>query len=188
MACRDFEQLVALFVEDDLPPTERRHTEAHLRVCAPCTRLAEELKESQGVFKSIRQQVPTQTMLTAVRTRVLERAHTRVSWFERIFLSAFGQRATLAGIALLIVGGSALWILKQPADVSIPSPPRMTPVLPAPAPMPAVASHVVEVTPVRRRPAPVVNRKSDAPKETTIKWLTDDPNVIIYWVVEEKGD
>jgi len=188
MACHEFEQLVALFVEDDLPPTERRHTEAHLRVCAPCARLAEELKESQSLFKSIRQQVPTQTMITAVRTRVLEQAHTRASWFERIFLSAFGQRATLAGLALLVLGSSALWVWKQPANVPIPSPPRLTPVLPAPVPAPSVATHVAEVKPVRHRHAPLVNSKPDAPKETTIKWLTDDPNIVIYWLVEKEGD
>ena len=188
MACHEFEQLVALFVEDDLPPTERRHTEAHLRLCAPCARLAEELKESQSLFKSIRQQVPTQTMLTVVRTRVLEQAHTRVSWFERIFLSAFGQRATLAGLALLLLGSSALWVWKQPADMPIPSPPRLTPVLPAPVPAPAVATHVTDVKPVQRGHAPLAEKKPDVARETTIKWLTDDPNVIIYWLVEEKGD
>ena len=187
MACHEFEQLVALFVEDDLPPTERGHTEAHLRVCAACAHLAEELKESQSVFKSIRQQVPTQTMLTVVRTRVLEQAHTRVSWFERIFLSAFGQRATLAGLALLLLGSSALWVWKQPADVPTPETPPVTPVLQSPVLTPAVETHVAEVRPVRRRHAPVVNR-TDVPKETTIKWLTDDPNIVIYWLVEEKGD
>jgi hypothetical protein len=132
-------------------------------------------------------------MLSAVRTRVLEQTgKARASWFERLFYGALRQRATVAGLALLVLGGSAFWIWRgtesQPVDATIPAAPRVTPVLPDPNPMPEPATRVVEAKPVRHRRASAADRKPDVAKETTIKLLTDDPNVIIYWLVEEKGD
>ena len=41
----------------------------------------------------------------------------------------------------------------------------------------------------RRTPAAApLPESTEAPKQVAIKLLTDDPNVIIYWLVDEKGD
>jgi len=71
MSC-SFAALVALHVEGDLDESERQRVESHLRTCPDCWDLAEDLRESQAIFKSIRQDVPNQAMLSAVRARVLE--------------------------------------------------------------------------------------------------------------------
>ena len=91
-----FEALVALHVEGDLDESERQRVESHLRTCAECWDLAEDLRESQAIFKSIRQDVPNKAMLSAVRARVLEDVAGMESggWFSRFFPfgSARGRR------------------------------------------------------------------------------------------------
>lgn len=193
MACREFEPLIALHVEDDLPAADRARVELHIRVCAHCMALADDLKESQTIFKSIRQNVPDQSMLQAVRARVLaEAGAARMSSLERIWFGVFRQWATLAGIAVFLLGAGALWLMHESEETS-----RPVAVVPTPAPLPAtrVEPAVPKPVPVvsvpkaperRRKPAP----ESTAPpvKQVAIKLLTDDPNVIIYWLVDEKGD
>ena len=98
MSC-SFEALVALHVEGDLDESERQRVESHLRTCPDCWDLAEDLRESQAIFKSIRQDVPNQAMLSAVRARVLEDVAGMESggWFGRFFLMGFRQKATFSG-------------------------------------------------------------------------------------------
>ena len=93
MSC-SFEALVALHVEGDLDESERQRVESHLRTCAECWDLAEDLRESQAIFKSIRQDVPDQAMLSAVRARVLEDVAGMESggWFSRFFPFGFRQK------------------------------------------------------------------------------------------------
>ena len=199
MSCHEFEWLVALYVEGDVDGAEHWHVEAHLLACPACRSLADDLKESQAAFKSIRQDVPDPAVLLSVRTRVLEdvTGMQSTTWLERLFFGGLRQRATLAGLALLLVGGWLLWNSRQhhvPVDVS---------------PVPAVAVYEPEVFPEivaptlppepapkprarRQRPMPAVaapDERVEAAKPVTIKFVTDNPNVIIYWLGDErKGD
>jgi len=194
MSCHEFEGLIALHVEGDLDDTQRRRVESHLRSCLDCQALADELRESQAAFKSMRQDVAEQSVLSSVRARVLEDiAEIEAgSLFERLFWGGFRQRATLAGIAMLLVGGG-LWLASgrhgpsAPAEppvavrVTVPEPESERELVPPPLPKPAARP------PRRNRPRPVAVREEHQP-QVTIKLLTDDPNVIIYWLGDEKGD
>jgi len=199
MSCHELEGLIALHVEADLGETERRRVESHLRMCLACQSLADELRESQTIFKSIRQDVADQSALSSVRTRVLVNIADMESrsLFERMFWGGFRQKATFAGIAALLVGGAALWfslgrdIPSGPVEdtvVVVRVPMRETQVeqvdkepAPSPPPKPVVRP------PRRHRPRPVVVPSEPQP-QVTIRLLTDDPNVIIYWLGDEKGD
>src|SRR4026209_2511188 len=108
MACRDFEQRVALYVEDDLDAVARHATERHLRLCEECAALAEELRESQALFKSLRQNVPDETMLSSVRNEVFADIRSTSEGWYAFFLGFFGNRAPLAGV-ILFLAGSVLW-------------------------------------------------------------------------------
>ena len=191
MSCRDFEHLIALHVEGDGSESERQRVESHLRTCPDCWDLAEDLKDSQAVFKSIRENVPSPAMLSAVRARVLDDVAGRESgtWFERLFLWGFGKKATLAGMALLLVGGGALWLARGPELPIEPPTPVVIgpPVVPDPVPQ-AVSNKPAPKPRVRRQrsaPAPVPREPQP---QVTIRLLTDDPKVIIYWLGDEKGD
>jgi len=191
MSC-NFEALVALHVDGDLDESERQRVESHLRTCAECWDLAEDLRESQAIFKSIRQDLPNQAMLSAVRARVLEDVAGMESggWFGRFFLMGFRQKATLAGIALLIVGGGALWLARKPEALIVPALPVAVSleVVPEPVTSP-VSSPPAARRPRIQRQRPVATPQDQEPQQqVTIRLLTDDPNVIIYWLGDEKGD
>ena len=198
MSCRDFERLAALYVEGDLEGPERRILESHIRSCAACWDVLEDLKESQAVFKSIRQDLPDRAMLTSVRARVLRDVAGRApgTWFERIVYGSFRQRATLAGVALMIAGAGTLWFSPAFNTVIEPPPPIVVALPPAvlePQPLPQTVSKP------RAGRAPAGNRHpevaaAEAPavdeprQQLTVRLLTDDPNIIIYWLIDEKGD
>jgi Putative zinc-finger len=193
MSCRDWESRIALYVEGDLEEVEQSALEMHLRGCSACWDLAEDLRESQAMFKSIRQDVADEAMLSSLRSRVLTDIASREAgnWFERFLFGGMRRKAALAGIAMMIVGGT-LWFSYRPAPrVDVPSQPEV--VIPPPAvaaapPKPVVPPPSPNKLPVRRhKPQPAPQREEPAP-QVTIKLLTDDPNVIIYWLVDEKGE
>jgi hypothetical protein len=194
--CSDFEQLIALYVEEDLSGPERGRVEVHLKECSSCWDLAEDLKESQSVFKSIREDIPDATALSVVRERVLSEVgelHS-MSWFERLLLGGLRRKAALASIALFLAGSGALW-MSRTQDI-VPAPPVFVVVPPVPDIQPEPAIAVPAPRRVRRRvpePPPVLvaataPQETEEPKQVAIKFLTDDPNIIIYWLVDEKGD
>jgi hypothetical protein len=191
--CSDFEQLIALYVEEDLSVPERGRVEVHLKECSSCWDLAEDLKESQAVFKSIREDVPDATALSVVRERVLGEVGElhAMTWFERFVFGGLRRKAALASIALFLAGSGALWMSRTP-DV-VPAPPVIVVVPPVPDLPPETAPVPVAPRRVRPRvpePAPVLVAAAppEEPKQVAIKFLTDDPNIIIYWLVDEKGD
>jgi anti-sigma factor RsiW len=194
MSC-SFEALVALHVEGDLDESERQRVESHLRTCAECWDLTEDLRDSQAIFKSLRKDVPNQAMLSAVRARVLEdvAGMESGSWFSRFFPFGFRQRATLAGIALLIIGGGGLWLGRGPEAPVVPPPPVAVSLQVAPEmvtpPVSLPVSRPPAAKPRIRRQTPATVRQDQEPQQqVTIRLVSDDPNVIIYWLGDEKGD
>jgi hypothetical protein len=184
------EKLVALYVEEDLSGAARVRVEAHLKECSSCWDLAEDLKESQSLFKSIREDVPDAAALSAVRERVLREAggNESMTWLERVFFG-LRRKTALAGFALLMVGSGALWFSRKPEVV--PAPPVMVTVQPVPEPQREALKPAPAPKRVRRRgPAPeaVLVAAREEPRQIAMKFYTDDPNVIIYWLVDEKGD
>ena len=199
--CGEFEQLLALYVEEDLAASDRARVETHLNECLSCRDLAADLKESQEVFKSIRRDVPDATALSSLRERVLAEVTglEALTWFERIIFGGLRRKAALAGIALVLGTSGALWFARSPgivpdppvvAAVKDPAPPPSP--LPVPEPQPEVVA-VVSTPPVSSRalhtnPLATPQPPAEEPKQVAIKFLTDDPNIIIYWLVDEKGE
>jgi hypothetical protein len=109
-----------------------------------------------------------------VRARVLEavRPKRRFAW---LWAAAV---AVAAGVLLV------WWTAPLRAPVPpLPALARSYPVLVLPPP------ERVEQTKVRpHRPRPLVARAAEKEPLTVIKLLTDDPNVVIIWLVDKKGD
>ena len=187
MSCSKYEQLIALYVEDDLSTAERGRVKAHLQECSDCWDLAEDLRQSQSVFKSIRQDVPDATALAALRGRVLSQVGARESmtWFERVLFGGLRRKVAIAGFAMVVLVSGGVWMAEKgrPPAVTVERAPSA--VVPAPVSDP-------QPTPPAPRPQPRrVPRPAPPAEETTqvaIKFVTDDPNVIIYWLVDEKGE
>jgi len=185
MSCENYEHLIALYVEDDLFAPDRRRVAAHLQLCSDCWDLAEDLKDSQAVFKSTRQDVPNAAALAALRRRVLSEAgvHESLSWFERFVFGGLRRKVAIAGLTVAVLSSTVLWITRSPQVGMKTSSPEVA-MEPAPAvvvPMPVAEP---EAQPHRERlprPAPSAERTT----QVAIKFVTDDPNIIIYWLVDE---
>ena len=152
----------------------------HLAHCENCTRYAAELAENAAALRAIE---PDLAAYAAVRARVMEAVRPKrrfVRWWA----------PALAGAVGLVM---VLWV---------------NTIVPRSWPAPAVVSYRVappanwamtrsRPNDNRRRVAnlahmPTVARRRavhNEPQLTAIKMLTDDPNVVIIWLVDkEKGD
>ena len=125
-----------------------------------------ELSESLGELRDAAEIPPA--AYTAVRARVMERvAERRRAW--PLWMTAVSASACL------------LWILfPRTAPPAARPAPAAVPAAAAPAPAPAPPPPIVHVR-HRRNPKPAA---PDQPLQ--IKMLTDDPDVVIYWIVDKK--
>lgn len=140
----------------------------HLAACAECREFSYELAENAAALRSLDLDAAA---YTAVRARVMEavRPRRRFGW-----IWAPASAALMACVALI-------WLTVTP-PLRTPEPPR-----------PLAVVHPVHVEPpVIARPVAVVNKKKPVRKPAplqAIKILTDDPNVVIIWLVDDKkGD
>ena len=67
MNCGRFESMIALDVEGDLPARQTAGLAEHLEICGSCRRFAEEMRESQAWWKSVKQEAPPASVLREVR-------------------------------------------------------------------------------------------------------------------------
>ena len=201
MKCRYSETDIALYVEGDVAPAKACEIEAHLSVCTQCGDLVIELRESQSVLKTLKQDTVSATSLTLVRSHVLAEIQAGVKplWGRWIYALAGG-----VFVAVLAVG----WVLEmrgpQVQEIVKSHP------LPSPAAVPltrgtitiAEADAKTDRQPLRRREKPKIpsRRKPEAVTHTevppepsepakplVVKLLTDDPNIVIYWLIDNTG-
>ena len=174
MTCRDYEPLIALYVEGDLVD---RELERHLAGCSDCREVLEDLRVSQAALKEL--SVVDAAFLSAVRSGVLGK-------IERRRRSAWPWIAALAAVAALIV--AVLMAPRKPAlivkaPVSGGAVRDRTPVR---------TSAIAQAAPKAKRSRPggrLRTRGSAPPSEPlVVKMLTDDPNIVIIWLVEQRGD
>ena len=71
MTCAQYEPLIALYVEGDLPVADTPLVEEHVAVCADCRELLQDLRASQAVVKELGTEPVDGALLTAVRAGVL---------------------------------------------------------------------------------------------------------------------
>jgi anti-sigma factor RsiW len=175
MSCAKFEPLIALYVESDLPERERRLVDAHLESCPSCREFDADIRESQTALKELRMDFVEESALHEVRAAVLNQLsipRKTVAWPK------------YAVAAMLLIGlWAAGWLWRahtlapldlQPIAALIAPPPLAT----VPPPQ---RSHT---TVVRHRP-PLAPRFQSEP--LVVKMITDDPQVVIYWLVSQNG-
>jgi hypothetical protein len=170
MNCSDWQLQIAAEMEDPA-------LAEHLSCCDACRGFALDLAENAAALRSIE---VDPAAYTAVRARVLEavRPQRRFAWLW----------AAAAVAACVAIGWFA-------AEFRSPVPlPTVARKLPAPEtdrqPTPLwsrLSNKARGFTPVAaiRHPRRLVARSEPL---TAIKLLTDDPNVVIIWLVDKKGD
>jgi len=191
MSCAEFEILIALQVEDDLPEGQEPVVSGHLKSCSACREFAGELRQSQAALKSLRYEPIGTEVFAEVRERVLASVPAR-----RARDMAWAKYAVAAAV-FVALGATVLWRSRHPITPQQPVAPEVTVTAPAPIEIP-----VVRVQPRRK----MLHRKLMARRVKTemepfravastvakseplvIKLLTDDPQVVIYWLVDQNG-
>ena len=211
MNCQEWEQSIALWVEGDLLSPDRERVGVHLSSCAACRSFADALAETQTQLKLMRNEDTEGAALQGVRTRVMEeleanRAGTR-------WLPGWGWTYACGGAAALLALSLGFWVLPRDtsdfgvtirgpepvAEGSTPS--EAVPLVPS-RPEPEAQAAVAEAGPPSPPPGVVGNSVRDEyaeiisetriepvnePEMFEVKLLTDDPNVVIYWLVDQDG-
>jgi hypothetical protein len=112
MNCEQFERLIALQVEGDLPENQQSKLSKHLLACGSCHRFAEEIRDSQASLRSYTGEDFDETLLAGIRHNVMSQIHTGVialSRWERI-AGWFGVR-DISRFIWAIAGAAAILVL-----------------------------------------------------------------------------
>ena len=169
MNCTDWEQAIA-------SESESAALEEHLQVCGECRHFAGEIERNRMALQGVEIHP---SAFEAVRLRVLDELRAknrRAAWWAWPAVAAAACVAVLFAAVVL-----PNWRNAPPPKplIAAKNPPKIewTPVLKTHHP----THH--QFGPVSASAGPAHN-----PEPLVVKMLTNDPNVIIIWLVDQKGD
>ncbi len=145
--------------------------DGHLRQCPACRDFAAALEADRQVLATLRDVDPVAlfALRQGVSACIAKKRAVRRAW------------AWSAGLAACLAGAFSMLTLGVPEA----APPKPHASFHAAGPPSGWAARTIS-RPVHRRPAPVHELAKAAPP-LKIKILTDDPNVVIYWLVDNEG-
>jgi hypothetical protein len=215
MNCADFEKLIALEVEGDLPKQMAGGVAAHLRTCRQCQEFALDLETSQDLLKELGKEAPNEVTLQNIRRGILNRLPTEPAPITfPAWPFALGAAAiTILLLALALLGHRS----RTPAPkvvaeretpaastqvggrthIAGPAPSKAAPrgsattpaIMRAVAPRPAF-HRISRGTKAAAKPgqshraSEFSRERPQHPEPLMVKLLTDNPNVVIYWLVD----
>jgi len=183
MNCKDWEERIALYVGGDAAPAEATEVERHVSECAGCQVFASGMKQSMGLLREEHEEPLDEAHYAAVRARVIAEIRTeRAPWRRRAWLCGL-----VAGAVAALVLVSVRQAPKKRVEIARVAAPQASgaAVVPAPNANPGVDRGPGGPTHIRAR-RPMQRRQ---PAETVlVKLETDNPDVVIYWIAERKGD
>lgn len=145
----------------------------HLEACVECRELEEALRADMAAWRAAHdKETPHPAHYTAVRARVMAavRADRRRRMWRFVLI---GAAASLAVVIALLVEPRPARVPPAPTVVRVEPPPP--PLLPAPLP-------------VAKQRRPKRRTVESHAQPVLVKLLTDDPNVVIYWIMDRQGD
>lgn len=185
MNCANWEERIALYMGEDLGRVEAREVEQHLAECPGCQLFASGIRESLAILREAHLGDTNDAACSAVRARVIaalepeRRPFWRSPWVYSLYAAAL--------LLMLFV-----FLPRHRAEIARREVPAPQPLVIAAPPVP------VEAAPVRvarvRRPHRLVKRASPPliaahpEKPLVVKLVTDDPNVVIYWITDTRGE
>jgi hypothetical protein len=195
MNCKDWEERLALYAGGDLSKDEAAQVERHLGECPGCQMFSSGLKESQELLQELHREPLAPAHFAAVRARVLAELTVGQTIVFRglsaFWRWAFGLAAVAAAVLVAIAVSREFRPIPKPPIVALRHPPAniggglaagvlVTPVSQAPP----VAQRVPKIATHQRR----VRAKAQPSEPLLIKMVSDDPDVVIYWIAETRGE
>jgi hypothetical protein len=176
MSCDQWEERVALYAGSDLAPVDAQAVERHVAGCVDCRAFLDGVRASLATVRKEHAEPVADAHFAAVRARVLGELQRRPAPRWR-----FAWVCALAGaFALLLL---AWWPApEERLVITTPNAPA------APAVAPVGAKRAL------RRPRKVEAKaakplvRPEPAEPLVVKLLTDDPNVVIYWITGTKGE
>lgn len=170
MNCPDWEPRIALHAQGDLRAEEAAETARHLASCAPCREFADGVRQSLAMLRAAHDQPIPEAHLAAVRARVLQHVEQpRRPSFRWAWIGGLAAAAVLVVLAV-----HSRRVPPPQVTLALPPVPQTPVVLPAP---------VARPSPHKRSAPSYLSRKPRPPqKPLMVKLITDDPNVVIYWI------
>jgi anti-sigma factor RsiW len=187
MSCRDWEERIALHAGGDLALEESAAVERHLAECPQCRETAAAYGWGLDLLRETHREPIPEAHFAAVRARVLAElgSEHRSVWRQP-------WAWVLAAAAVVVLAVMAIALGRQPAPriaAVRPAAPAAAPIFAEPPASPATVARVARVRSIRRKPAVARQSESGQPDEPLlIKLYTDDPDVIIYWIADRKGE
>jgi hypothetical protein len=166
VTCQEYEPLIALYVEGDV---NEPGIEQHLAQCSGCRELLEDLQASQSALKELGS--VDAAFLSAVRSGALAKMERR-----RLPVWPLAWAFAIALLLILAIPRTPPATGRAAADPAV---------IQAPVPVPTVA----HASPKPRKSRARLRTRKSAPAEPlVVKMLTDDPNIVIIWLVDRTGD
>jgi len=182
MNCSKFETDIALYAGGDLPPGSIARVETHLAECADCRVLAEDLRDEQALLSELRDDPLEDAMVAQVRQRVLAELKHK-AW--RAGFSPRGALAPLLAIAAaLLLAAVLLWPrhhsgaahrLAAVSHAAQAEAGRVPAAAHGAAPLIRKVRHHLHRPPAAQPGPPLL-----------VQFVTDDPNIVVYWLIDQK--
>jgi len=193
MSCGAWEERIALFAGGDLAGAEAAEVERHLAECAACRERAAAYAWSLETAREAHAEPIAGAHYAAVRARVMGelRAGRRPVW-RWAWAGGLAMAAMVTGIMVLpktVPVGQASRPAQAQGPVSQVAALVYGPAAPARGIAQSKASRPVHPRrPIVAQTGQEEGRPGGLPHQTVIKLLTNDPDVIIYWIAEGEGE
>lgn len=195
MNCTQWEERIALYAGGDLLPEEVAAVDRHLGECSGCREFASAIKENLEFLHVAGRDPIAPAYFAAVRARVLaEIANARPAWRRNAWVYGVVAAAVLL-VVLLAPRSAAPPHSRQVAVQTPPStaneeaaePDSAEPAAPVRRVRPRVQRVAAHHVP-RPRTRPAVDHTDSAGPPVVVKLVTDDPDVVIYWITDKSGE
>ncbi|MBI5664430.1 MAG: DUF2275 domain-containing protein [Nitrospirae bacterium] len=126
MDCRDIQEKLSAFIEEELSPAERLQVEKHLKACSKCGLALEDLRRTIALTKGLEAAEPPPWLRQKVMARVREEASRQKGIIRKLFFPLH-IKVPLEVFATLAIALTAFYVfktvepeIKQPTSIVVP--------------------------------------------------------------------
>ncbi len=112
MTCQEIQNLLPAYLEDLLPPEEKKSIESHLASCEECHRSLEDLKRAEDLVKSLEEVEPPPFFEQRIMARVREEVGQKKGFLRRFFYPLH-IKIPIQAMATILVAVLAFYIYQK---------------------------------------------------------------------------